>query len=110
MSTQHKLGFIGLGIMGAPMAHHLLKAGHQLFTHTRSKTPDYLQQDGAVLCAHAAEVAQKADIVFLMLPDTPDVERVLFGEHGVAQGLVARQVGLGHGADQHVIHAGLRVG
>ena len=82
-----KLGFIGLGIMGGPMAHHLLKAGHQLFTHTRSKTPDYLQQDGAVLCASASEVAQRADCVFLMLPDTPDVELVLFGDQGVAQGL-----------------------
>ena len=84
-----KLGFIGLGIMGAPMAHHLLKAGHQLFTHTRSKTADYLLQDGAQVCANATEVAQKADIIFTMLPDTPDVEKVLFGEHGVAAGLSA---------------------
>ncbi len=82
-----KLGFIGLGIMGAPMAQHLLKAGHQLFTHTRSKTADYLLQEGAQVCASATEVAQKADIIFLMLPDTPDVEKVLFGEHGVAAGL-----------------------
>ncbi len=84
-----KLGFIGLGIMGAPMAHHLLKAGHPLFTHTRSKTADYLLQDGAQACANATEVAQKADIIFTMLPDTPDVEKVLFGEHGVAAGLTA---------------------
>ncbi len=82
-----KLGFIGLGIMGAPMAQHLLKAGHQLFTHTRSKTADYLLQDGAQVCASATEVAQMADIIFLMLPDTPDVEKVLFGEQGVAAGL-----------------------
>jgi 2-hydroxy-3-oxopropionate reductase len=87
MSTQQKIGFIGLGIMGGPMAHHLLKAGHQVFTHTRSKTPDYLIQEGAVRCASATEVAQKADIIFLMLPDTPDVEQVLFGANGVAQGL-----------------------
>ncbi len=84
-----KLGFIGLGIMGAPMAHHLLKAGHPLFTHTRSKTADYLLQDGAQVCANATEVAQQADIIFTMLPDTPDVEKVLFGEHGVAAGLAA---------------------
>ncbi len=84
-----KLGFIGLGIMGAPMAHHLLKAGHTLFTHTRSKTADYLLQDGAQPCANATEVAQKADIIFTMLPDTPDVEKVLFGEHGIAAGLTA---------------------
>ncbi len=82
-----KLGFIGLGIMGAPMAQHLLKGGHSLFTHTRSKTADYLLQDGAQVCANATEVAQKADIIFLMLPDTPDVETVLFGEHGVVAGL-----------------------
>ena len=87
-----KLGFIGLGIMGAPMAQHLLKAGHKLFTHTRSKTADYLLQDGAQVCANATEVAQKADIVFTMLPDTPDVEKVLFGEHGVAAGLAKGKI------------------
>ncbi|MEY5003810.1 MAG: hypothetical protein RL678_1619, partial [Pseudomonadota bacterium] len=82
-----KLGFIGLGIMGAPMAHHLLKAGNTLYTHTRSQTPEALVKDGAQLCANAAEVAQKADIIFTMLPDTPDVDKVLFGEHGVASSL-----------------------
>jgi len=82
-----KLGFIGLGIMGAPMAGHLLAAGHTLFAQTRSKVPDALVQAGATVCAHAQEVAERADIIFLMVPDTPDVERVLFGEHGVAQGL-----------------------
>ncbi len=87
-----KLGFIGLGIMGAPMAHHLLKAGHTLFTHTRSKTADYLLADGAQACANAAEVARRADIIFTMLPDTPDVEQVLFGDHGVAAGLSAGKV------------------
>ncbi len=87
-----KLGFIGLGIMGSPMAQHLLKAGHKLFTHTRSKTADYLLQDGAQVCANATEVAQKADIVFTMLPDTPDVEKVLFGEHGVAAGLAKGKI------------------
>ncbi len=92
MTTPLTLGFIGLGIMGGPMAQHLLKAGHKLHTHTRSKTPDYLLQDGAQVCANATEVAQKADIIFLMLPDTPDVEKVLFGEHGVAAGLTAGKV------------------
>ncbi len=92
MTTALQLGFIGLGIMGGPMAHHLLKAGHALHTHTRSKTPDYLLQEGAQGCANATEVAQKADIIFLMLPDTPDVEKVLFGEHGVAAGLSAGKV------------------
>ena len=84
-----KLGFIGLGIMGAPMAGHLRAAGHELFVHTRSQVPAALMDAGAVRCADATEVAQRADIVFLMLPDTPDVERVLFGERGVAAGLSA---------------------
>lgn len=86
------LGFIGLGIMGAPMAQHLLKGGHKLYTHTRSKTADYLLQDGAQVCANATEVAQKADIIFTMLPDTPDVDKVLFGEHGVAAGLAKGKI------------------
>jgi 2-hydroxy-3-oxopropionate reductase len=84
-----KLGFIGLGIMGAPMAGHLRAAGHELFVHTRSKVPAALEEAGAVRCANATEVAQRADIVFLMLPDTPDVEKVLFGENGVSAGLSA---------------------
>ncbi len=86
------LGFIGLGIMGAPMAQHLLKAGHKLYTHTRSKTADYLLTDGAQVCSNATDVAQKADIIFTMLPDTPDVEKVLFGEHGVAAGLAKGKI------------------
>jgi 2-hydroxy-3-oxopropionate reductase len=84
-----KLGFIGLGIMGAPMASHLRAAGHELVVNTRSAVPAALSEAGAVRCDTAAAVAQAADIVFLMLPDTPDVEKVLFGEHGVASGLTA---------------------
>jgi len=80
-----KLGFIGLGIMGAPMALNLLNDGHELFVTTRSKVPESL--GAATACANAQEVASHADIVFLMLPDTPDVEKVLFGENGVAAGL-----------------------
>ncbi len=82
-----KIGFIGLGIMGAPMAGHLRAAGHELFVHTRSKVPAVLAEAGAVACGSAQEVAQRADIVFTMVPDTPDVEKVLFGESGVAAGL-----------------------
>ena len=82
-----QLGFIGLGIMGAPMAGHLLAAGHSLAVYTRSALPPGIAGSAAVACANATEVAQKADIVFLMVPDTPDVEAVLFGEHGVAAGL-----------------------
>ena len=80
-----KIGFIGLGIMGAPMAQHLLAAGHEMFVRTRSKVPQALQ--AATACATNADVARAADVVFLMLPDTPDVESVLFGKDGVAAGL-----------------------
>ena len=82
-----KLGFIGLGIMGAPMAAHLIAVGHEMFLHTRSQVPAGLLTGQASACASAAEVAQKADIIFLMLPDTPDVAAVLFGDDGVAAGL-----------------------
>ena len=84
MST---LGFIGLGIMGAPMATHLIAAGHTVYLHTRGNVPEALLSAGGKPCANATEVAQKADIIFLMLPDTPDVEAVLFGANGVAAGL-----------------------
>ncbi len=81
-----QLGFIGLGIMGTPMCGHLIKAGHRVFVHTRSKVPAEIAAS-ATVCASQREVAESADIVFLMLPDTPDVEAVLFGEAGVASGL-----------------------
>ncbi|HET8745120.1 MAG TPA: 2-hydroxy-3-oxopropionate reductase [Ramlibacter sp.] len=87
MTTARKIGFIGLGVMGAPMAGHLRAAGHTLFVHTRSKVPTALVEAGATVCTSAQGVAQRADIVFLMLPDTPDVEKVLFGPEGVAAGL-----------------------
>jgi 2-hydroxy-3-oxopropionate reductase len=82
-----KIGFIGLGIMGTPMAQHLLTAGHEMFVRTRSKVPAALS--AAQVCATNAEVARHADIIFLMLPDTPDVAAVLFGQDGVAEGLSA---------------------
>ena len=85
----HKLGFIGLGIMGAPMAQHLLAAGHQVFLHSRSGVPATLLDAGGSACSSAQQVAQQADIIFMMLPDTPDVARVLFGESGLAVGLSA---------------------
>jgi 2-hydroxy-3-oxopropionate reductase len=83
------LGFIGLGIMGNPMAGHLLAAGHTVYLNTKGDVPEALVQAGGKPCASAKEVAQKADIIFLMLPDTPDVELVLFGADGVAEGLRA---------------------
>jgi 2-hydroxy-3-oxopropionate reductase len=84
-----KIGFIGLGIMGAPMALHLVNAGHTLFVNTRGKVPDSVAASSAKPCASAEEVARSADIVFMMVPDTPDVEAVLFGANGVAAGLQA---------------------
>jgi len=80
------LGFIGLGIMGAPMAGHLLQAGHKLSVYTRGAVPAQIAARASA-CASAREVAQRAEVVFLMVPDTPDVEAVLFGEQGVASGL-----------------------
>jgi 2-hydroxy-3-oxopropionate reductase len=82
-----KLGFIGLGIMGTPMAGHLRAAGHELYITTRSKLPQALLDAGAVACASGKEVAEAAEVIFTMVPDTPDVEAVLFGPKGVAAGL-----------------------
>ncbi len=79
-----KLGFIGLGIMGAPMAAHLIAAGHEVFMNTRSKVPAALLTGKGKACDSIADVVKQADIIFLMLPDTPDVENVLFGDGGVA--------------------------
>jgi 2-hydroxy-3-oxopropionate reductase len=89
------IGFIGLGIMGAPMALHLADAGHSLFVQTRGQVPAAVAASSAVRCANAAEVTRQAEVVFIMVPDTPDVEAVLFGENGVAAGLAgaaSRQV------------------
>ena len=87
MSTSQNIGFIGLGIMGAPMAGHLAKAGHRLFVTTRSTVRDEIKQAGATVCPNAKSVAEQADIVFVMVPDTPDVQKVLFADDGVAAGL-----------------------
>jgi 2-hydroxy-3-oxopropionate reductase len=86
-STPLKLGFIGLGIMGTPMAMHLIAAGHQLFVHTVGKIPADIAASSATQCTNARGVAERADIVFVMVPDTPDVAAVLFDETGVASGL-----------------------
>jgi 2-hydroxy-3-oxopropionate reductase len=84
MST---VAFIGLGIMGRPMAGHLIAAGHELYLYGRSAVPGDLLEKGAKRCRSSAEAASKAEIVITMLPDTPDVEQVLFGKEGVAEGL-----------------------
>ncbi|SDL55931.1 2-hydroxy-3-oxopropionate reductase [Modicisalibacter muralis] len=83
-----KIGFIGLGIMGRPMAGHLLDAGHEIFTVEHS-TPlaNELANKGAQVCADPKAVAEQSEVVITMVPDTPDVELVLFGDNGVAAGL-----------------------
>jgi 2-hydroxy-3-oxopropionate reductase len=87
-----KLGFIGLGMAGAAMAGRLLHEGHLLFLHAPAgQVPLQLVEDGATLCTTARGVAERAGIVFLMLPGVADVERVLFADGGVAQGLTRGQ-------------------
>ncbi len=87
------LGFTGVGIMGKPMAGHLLDAGHTVNVYdVNSKPVQELATKGAVACSSNKEVAQKSDIVFIMVPDTPDVEAVLFGENGVAEGARAGSI------------------
>ena len=88
-ASPQKIGFVGLGIMGAPMAGHLIAAGHQLFVHTRGKVPQPIAESHATVCASGREVATQADLVITMLPDTPDVEAALFGPDGIAAGLSA---------------------
>ena len=83
-----ELGFIGLGIMGKPMAEHLLKAGNTLYVYDiMPQSVADLKQQGAIACASSKEVAGKAGIVFVIVPDTPDVDAVLFGKNGVAEGI-----------------------
>jgi len=82
-----KLGFVGLGIMGKPMAGHLIAAGHEVALHSRSGVPQELKDKGGKPCKSAQEVAQAADVVFLMVPDTPDVKKALFSPGGIAEGL-----------------------
>jgi len=85
-----RVGFIGLGIMGRPMAGHLLEAGFPLTVHSRSPgSVDELVAAGAVRAGSGAEVAAATDLVITMLPDTPDVEQVLLGAGGVAEGAAA---------------------
>ena len=85
-----RIGFLGLGIMGAPMAGHLLSAGYSVATAVHSKAPsDELTAKGVKVLASAKEVAAASHIVIIMVPDTPQVASVLFGENGVAEGLTA---------------------
>ena len=87
-----KVGFIGLGIMGRPMAMNLQKGGHELFVNDRKAPLAELTNGGAKACANAAEIARASDIIIIMVPDTPHVEDVLFGENGVAKGISAGKI------------------
>ncbi|RJF96659.1 2-hydroxy-3-oxopropionate reductase [Noviherbaspirillum cavernae] len=87
-----KVGFIGLGIMGAPMAANLQKGGHKLYLHDIRNPPAELNERGATICTSAEAVANRSEIVIVMVPDTPQVEEVLFGEKGVAKGLAAGKI------------------
>src|SRR5262245_28209858 len=82
------IGFIGLGVMGRPMAGHLLKKGHAVVAHNRSRPAvDALVKDGARPAASPREVAMQSTVIITMVPDTPDVEQVIAGSDGVIAGL-----------------------
>ncbi|MDW3684248.1 2-hydroxy-3-oxopropionate reductase [Cupriavidus sp. CV2] len=87
-----KLGFIGLGIMGTPMAANLIKGGHEVSLSSRSGVPQSLLDSGGVACNSGKEVAERADVIFLMVPDTPHVEAALFHDGGIAAGLSAGKI------------------
>jgi hypothetical protein len=82
-----KIGFIGLGIMGRPMAGHLLEGGHDLYLHDLRPVPQNLVEKGGHACRSNTEAAAQGDVIITMVPDTPDVEAAIFGADGVAQGL-----------------------
>src|SRR5690348_14739902 len=85
---QTRVGFIGLGIMGKPMAKNLIKAGFPLVVHNRSKAAvDELAKAGAATASSPREVASQVDVVITMLPNSPDVELVVLGANGVRDGL-----------------------
>src|SRR5947209_1588240 len=85
--TMIDIGFIGLGTMGRPMAGHLLTAGHRVFLHDLAPVSPGLIAAGGIACKSGKEVAEEADAVIIMVPDTPHVEAVLFGKDGVAAGI-----------------------
>src|ERR1700736_3951512 len=82
-----KIGFVGLGIMGHPMALNLIKGGHELFVYGKRRLPIYVREAGATVCDTLRAIAEQAEILILMVPDTPDVRSVLFDPGGIAEGL-----------------------
>jgi len=87
-----KVGFVGLGIMGTPMAEHLIKAGHEVFLHSRSGVPGSLVEAGGKACANGKQVAEAAEVIITMVPDTPHVAAALFDPEGIAEGLSAGKI------------------
>ena len=87
-----KIGFVGLGIMGTPMAEHLIKAGHEVSLYSPTSVPESLVAAGGKACASGKEVAQNAEIIFIMVPDTPHVASALFDANGIAEGLSAGKI------------------
>jgi 2-hydroxy-3-oxopropionate reductase len=83
------IGFIGLGVMGRPMAGHLIDAGHTLHLHRVKEISQFLLDKGGKAMRSGKAVAETSEVIILIVPDTPDVETVLFGEDGVAEGLSA---------------------
>jgi 2-hydroxy-3-oxopropionate reductase len=82
-----KIGFVGLGIMGHPMALNLMKGGHELFVYGKRRLPAEIREAGATICDTLKAIAEQAEIVVVMVPDTPDVKSVLFDPGGIAEGL-----------------------
>jgi 2-hydroxy-3-oxopropionate reductase len=82
-----KIGFVGLGIMGHPMALNLIKGGHELFVYGKRRLPQEVRAAGASVRDSLREIAERSEIIIVMVPDTPDVRSVLFDPAGVAEGL-----------------------
>ena len=83
-----RIGLIGLGIMGKPMARNLLNAAYRLTVHDINRAAvNELTREGAAAASSSKEVAEKSDVIITMLPDSPDVEKVVMGPAGVLEGL-----------------------
>lgn len=80
-----KIAFIGLGIMGVPMCLNIMKGGYPVFSYTRSQTHPSIPEAGATICDSPRAAAEQADIIIMIVNDTPNVEHVLFGENGVSE-------------------------
>src|SRR5437763_823988 len=87
-----KIGFVGLGIMGTPMAANLMKAGHELFLYSIPSVPQSLIDAGGKACSSGKDVAGQSDIIIIMVPDTPHVRAALFDDNGIAEGLSAGKI------------------